>query len=289
VGSLQAEAETEGRRMSILELQSVEKVFGGLKAINKVSFHVEPKQIFGLIGPNGAGKTTVFNVVTGVYKPDGGRVLFDGDDVSGWNPARIASRGIARTFQNIRLFRSMTVEQNVMVAGFRVAKAGLFAAIVRNEAFDAEERDLKKRASELLEIFKLADLANEPADSLPYGSQRRLEIARALMLSPKLLLLDEPAAGMNSNEAGELEKQIRFLRDELDLTVVLVEHNMSVVMAVCENIHVVDHGETIAEGKPAEIKAHPKVLAAYLGEEDEEAAVSEMAALSRPMHAKPED
>jgi branched-chain amino acid transport system ATP-binding protein len=275
--------------MSILELQSVEKVFGGLKAINKVSFHVEPKQIFGLIGPNGAGKTTVFNVVTGVYKPDGGRVLFDGDDVSGWNPARIASRGIARTFQNIRLFRSMTVEQNVMVAGFRVAKAGLFAAIVRNEAFDAEERDLKKRASELLEIFKLADLANEPADSLPYGSQRRLEIARALMLSPKLLLLDEPAAGMNSNEAGELEKQIRFLRDELDLTVVLVEHNMSVVMAVCENIHVVDHGETIAEGKPAEIKAHPKVLAAYLGEEDEEAAVSEMAALSRPMHAKPED
>jgi branched-chain amino acid transport system ATP-binding protein len=275
--------------MSILELQSVEKVFGGLKAINKVSFHVEPKQIFGLIGPNGAGKTTVFNVVTGVYKPDGGRVLFDGDDVSGWNPARIASRGIARTFQNIRLFRSMTVEQNVMVAGFRVAKAGLFAAIVRNEAFDAEERDLKKRASELLEIFKLADLANEPADSLPYGSQRRLEIARALMLSPKLLLLDEPAAGMNSNEAGELEKQIRFLRDELDLTVVLVEHNMSVVMAVCENIHVVDHGETIAEGKPAEIKAHPKVLAAYLGEEDEEAAVSEMAALSRPVHAKPED
>jgi branched-chain amino acid transport system ATP-binding protein len=275
--------------MSILELQSVEKVFGGLRAINKVSFHVEPKQIFGLIGPNGAGKTTVFNVVTGVYKPDGGRVLFDGDDVSGWNPARIASRGIARTFQNIRLFRSMTVEQNVMVAGFRVAKAGLFAAIVRNEAFDAEERDLKKRASELLEIFKLKDLAGEPADSLPYGSQRRLEIARALMLSPKLLLLDEPAAGMNSSEAGELEKQIRFLRDELGLTVVLVEHNMSVVMAVCESIHVVDHGETIAEGKPAEIKAHPKVLAAYLGEEDEEAAVSEMAALSRPMQDKPED
>lgn len=275
--------------MSILELQSVEKVFGGLKAINKVSFHVEPKQIFGLIGPNGAGKTTVFNVVTGVYKPDGGRVLFDGDDVSGWNPARIALRGIARTFQNIRLFRSMTVEQNVMVAGFRVAKAGLFAAIVRNEAFDGEERDLKKRASELLEIFKLKELAGEPADSLPYGSQRRLEIARALMLSPKLLLLDEPAAGMNSNEAGELIKQIRFLRDELGLTVVLVEHNMSVVMSVCENIHVVDHGETIAEGKPAEIKAHPKVLAAYLGEEDEEAAVSEMAALSRPMHDKPKD
>jgi branched-chain amino acid transport system ATP-binding protein len=274
--------------VSLLQLENVEKVFGGLRAINKVSFKVEPKQIFGLIGPNGAGKTTVFNVVTGVYQPDGGRILFDGDDVSGWNPARIASRGIARTFQNIRLFRSMTVEQNVMVAGFRVAKAGLFSAVVRNAAFDGEERDLKKRASELLEIFKLKDLAAEPADSLPYGSQRRLEIARALMLSPKLLLLDEPAAGMNSSEAAELEKQIRFLRDELALTVVLVEHNMSVVMAVCEDIHVVDHGETIAEGPPAVIKTHPKVLAAYLGEEDEEAAVEELAALSRPLNEKPE-
>jgi branched-chain amino acid transport system ATP-binding protein len=274
--------------MSVLRLEKIEKVFGGLRAIGGVSFSVEPKQIFGLIGPNGAGKTTVFNVVTGVYKPDGGKVLFDGDDVSGWNPARIASRGIARTFQNIRLFRSMTVEQNVMVAGIRVAKAGLFAAVVRNGAFDTDERELRKRASELLEIFKLKDLAAEPADSLPYGSQRRLEIARALMLSPKLLLLDEPAAGMNSSEAAELEKQIRFLRDDLGLTIVLVEHNMSVVMAVCENIHVVDHGETIAEGKPAEIKEHPKVLAAYLGEEDEEAAVQEIEALSRPFHAPPE-
>jgi len=274
--------------VSLLRLEKIEKVFGGLRAIAGVSFQVEPQQIFGLIGPNGAGKTTVFNVVTGVYKPDGGRVVFDGDDVTGWNPARIASRGIARTFQNIRLFRSMTVEQNVMVAGFRMAKAGLFAAIVRSASFDSEERELKKRATELLEIFHLRELAGEPADSLPYGSQRRLEIARALMLSPKLLLLDEPAAGMNSTEAAALEKQIRFLRDDLGLTIVLVEHNMSVVMAVCESIHVVDHGETIAEGKPAEIKEHPKVLAAYLGEEDAEAAVQEIEALSRPFHEKPE-
>jgi branched-chain amino acid transport system ATP-binding protein len=274
--------------MSVLRLESVLKVFGGLKAIAGVSFAVEPRQIFGLIGPNGAGKTTVFNVVTGVYAPDGGRVLFDGEDISGWNPARVAARGIARTFQNIRLFRSMTVEQNVMVAGFRIHKAGLVSAVLRNRRYQDDEREFKRRASELLRIFKLEDLAGEQADSLPYGSQRRLEIARALMLDPKLLLLDEPAAGMNSQEARELQRQIRFLRDEMKLTVVLVEHNMSVVMAVCENIHVVDHGETIAEGPPDLVKEHPKVLAAYLGEESEEQAVEEYAAVSSPRHPIPE-
>lgn len=275
--------------MSLLALDGVEKIFGGLRAIGGVSFTVEPKQIFGLIGPNGAGKTTIFNVVTGVYQPDGGRVRFDGEDISGWAPARVAARGIARTFQNIRLFRSMTVEQNVMVAGFRIHKAGLLSAVLRNQRYMDDEREFRRRAAELLEIFNLAQLADEPADSLPYGSQRRLEIARALMLSPKLLLLDEPAAGMNSQEASELEKQIRFLRDELGLTVVLVEHNMSVVMAVCETIHVVDHGETIAEGPPNHIKEHPKVLAAYLGEESAEQAVLEYEAVSRPFHEKPEE
>lgn len=274
--------------VSVLALEKIEKIFGGLRAIGGVSFAVEPKQIFGLIGPNGAGKTTIFNVVTGVYRPDGGRVTFDGEDISGWAPARVAARGIARTFQNIRLFRSMTVEQNVMVAGFRIHKAGLLSAVLRNQRYMDDEREFRRRAAELLEIFKLAELAGEPADSLPYGSQRRLEIARALMLSPKLLLLDEPAAGMNSQEAMELEKQIRFLRDELGLTIVLVEHNMSVVMAVCENIHVVDHGETIAEGPPAEIKEHPKVLAAYLGEESPEQAVRDMEAVSGPHHEIPE-
>ena len=275
--------------MSLLSLNGVEKIFGGLRAIAGVSFSVEPKQIFGLIGPNGAGKTTVFNVVTGVYRPDGGRVTFDGEDISGWPPAKVAARGIARTFQNIRLFRSMTVEENVMVAGFRIHKAGLLSAVLRNRRFQDDEREFKRRAAELLDIFKLRELASEPADSLPYGSQRRLEIARALMLAPKLLLLDEPAAGMNSQEALALEKQIRFLRDELGLTVVLVEHNMSVVMAVCENIHVVDHGETIAEGPPEHVKEHPKVLAAYLGEESAEQAVKDYEAVSRPFHEKPEE
>ncbi|MFO0567374.1 MAG: ABC transporter ATP-binding protein [Polyangiaceae bacterium] len=275
--------------MSLLSLSGVEKIFGGLRAIAGVSFSVEPKQIFGLIGPNGAGKTTVFNVVTGVYRPDGGRVTFDGEDISGWPPAKVAARGIARTFQNIRLFRSMTVEENVMVAGFRIHKAGLLSAVLRNRRFQDDEREFKRRAAELLDIFKLRQLASEPADSLPYGSQRRLEIARALMLAPKLLLLDEPAAGMNSQEALALEKQIRFLRDELGLTVVLVEHNMSVVMAVCENIHVVDHGETIAEGPPEHVKEHPKVLAAYLGEESAEQAVKDYEAVSRPFHEKPEE
>lgn len=275
--------------MSLLSLSGVEKIFGGLRAIAGVSFSVEPKQIFGLIGPNGAGKTTVFNVVTGVYRPDGGRVTFDGEDISGWPPAKVAARGIARTFQNIRLFRSMTVEENVMVAGFRIHKAGLLSAVLRNRRFQDDEREFKRRAAELLDIFKLRELASEPADSLPYGSQRRLEIARALMLAPKLLLLDEPAAGMNSQEALALEKQIRFLRDELGLTVVLVEHNMSVVMAVCENIHVVDHGETIAEGPPEHVKEHPKVLAAYLGEESAEQAVKDYEAVSRPFHEKPEE
>lgn len=266
--------------MSLLELDRIEKVFGGLRAIAGVSLRVEPGAIFGLIGPNGAGKTTVFNVITGVYQPTSGRVRFDGEDISGWAPARVAARGIARTFQNIRIFRSMTVEENVMVAGHRIHKAGLLSAIFRTRHFDDDEREFARRSAELLDIMGLGALADEQAGSLPYGSQRRLEIARALMLDPKLLLLDEPAAGMNSQEATALERQIRFLRDEKKLTVVLVEHNMSVVMSVCELIHVVDHGETIAEGSPADIKVHPKVLAAYLGEESEEAALRDAAALS---------
>ena len=255
--------------MSLLSLQGVDKVFGGLRAVRTVSFSVEPGAIFGLIGPNGAGKTTIFNVITGVYRPDGGRIVFDGHDVSGLAPAAIAALGVARTFQNIRLFRAMTVEENVMVAGHKLHKAGIVSAILRNGAHAVDERALCSRARELLDVLGLAAHAGDEAGSLPYGSQRRLEIARALMLGPKILLLDEPAAGMNSSEAVELERQIRLLRDELGVTIVLVEHNMSVVMSVCDRIHVVDHGETIAEGPPAEIKADPRVLAAYLGQEDD--------------------
>ncbi|HSC89572.1 MAG TPA: ABC transporter ATP-binding protein [Polyangiaceae bacterium] len=253
--------------MSLLELSGVEKRFGGIAAIQGVSFRVEPKQIFGLIGPNGAGKTTLFNVVTGVYRPEAGRVTFDGRDVTGKNPAAIAEAGLGRTFQNIRLFRAMSVEQNVMVAGQHLHRSGLFDALLRTRRFADDENRLRRRAHELLELMGLRELSAELAQSLPYGSQRRLEIARALMLEPQLLLLDEPAAGMNSQEARDLERQLRFLRDQLGLSLILVEHNVSLVMSVCDHIHVVDRGRTIAEGVPDEIKTHPRVLSAYLGED----------------------
>ena len=253
--------------MTLLALRAVDKIFGGLHAVRGVSFQVEQGAIFGLIGPNGAGKTTLFNLITGVYTPEHGEIAFRGKNIAGLRPASIAERGVARTFQNIRIFRTMTVAENVMVAGHHLHKASLGSAILRTRAYERDEHALGKRAHELLEILGLSELAGEVAGSLPYGSQRRLEIARGLMLSPQLLLLDEPAAGMNSQEARTLNDQIRFLRDQLALTVILVEHNMAVVMNVCETIHVVDHGETIAEGTPAEIKVHPRVLAAYLGEE----------------------
>ena len=255
--------------MSLLSLDRVDKIFGGLRALKQVSFEVPERAIFGLIGPNGAGKTTLFNVITGVYTPDGGSVRFEGRDIAGLSPASVANHGIARTFQNIRLFRALTVEENVMVAGHHLHRASLLAAILRTKSHAEDEARLQKRARELLDVMGLGKHARDIAGSLPYGSQRRLEIARALMLQPKLLLLDEPAAGMNSQEAAELERQIRFLRDEMGVTVVLVEHNMAVVMSVCEAVHVVDHGETIAQGTPEKVKQDPAVLAAYLGKSAE--------------------
>ncbi|MDF3069946.1 MAG: Branched-chain amino acid transport ATP-binding protein LivG [Polyangiaceae bacterium] len=258
--------------MTLLSLEKVDKVFGGLRALKQVSFSVPERSIFGLIGPNGAGKTTLFNVITGVYTPDGGQILFQGQSIGGEAPAKIGRRGIARTFQNIRLFRAMTVEENVMVAGHHLHRASLLSAMFRTRAHAEDEARLQKRARELLDVLGLGKHAKDVAGSLPYGSQRRLEIARALMLEPKLLLLDEPAAGMNSQEAAELERQIRYLRDEMRLTIVLVEHNMAVVMSVCEAVHVVDHGETIAHGSPEHVRQDPAVLAAYLGKSTEGAA-----------------
>jgi ABC-type branched-subunit amino acid transport system ATPase component len=261
-----------------LELDNIEMVFGGLRAIGGVSLSVPEGSIFGLIGPNGAGKTTVFNCVTGVYTPTGGTVKLFGERIDGLEPYRIAGLGIGRTFQNIRLFGTLTVRENVLVAGHLRSKARLFDSFFRTKRYDEDERSQIERAEKLLDIFKLAHLKDERSSSLSYGDQRRLEIARALMLTPKVLLLDEPAAGMNSTEAQVLKEQIRALRKDFALTVVLVEHNMQVVMNVCEHIHVMDRGETIASGTPDVVKNHPKVLEAYLGKGDEHATGGQSAA-----------
>jgi branched-chain amino acid transport system ATP-binding protein len=262
--------EADAPRAAALSLQGVSKTFGGLRAVHDVSFSVPERSIFGLIGPNGAGKTTVFNLITGVYKPDlGGKITFAGSDVVALKPSQIARLGIARTFQNIRLFGQLTVLENVLVACEHLRKAHLFSALTRSPLFYRDEAEMTARALELLEVFDLHTMADEISTSLSYGNQRRLEIARAMMLKPKLLLLDEPAAGMNYGEAEGLKKQIRWLRDTFAITVVLVEHNMQVVMGVCEEIHALDHGETMAHGTPDEIRKHPRVLAAYLGEEVE--------------------
>jgi branched-chain amino acid transport system ATP-binding protein len=251
-----------------LVLEHVGITFGGLRAVRDVTFTVPARSIFGLIGPNGAGKTTVFNLVTGVYKPDpGSSIRFRGTDLGAMKPAAIARLGVARTFQNIRLFGQLTVLENVLVACENRRRAHLGAALLRSPLFYRDETEMNARALELLSIFELDGMADETSTALSYGNQRRLEIARAMMLGPKVLLLDEPAAGMNYGEAEGLKKQIRWLRDRFELTVVLVEHNMQVVMGVCEEIHVLDHGETIAHGTPDEVRREPKVLAAYLGEE----------------------
>jgi branched-chain amino acid transport system ATP-binding protein len=257
---------TPGARSEVLVLETVVKRFGGVRALSGVSLRIERGSIFGLIGPNGAGKTTVFNLITGLYRPDEGDVRFDGASVAGSSPARLAAAGIARTFQNVRLFGHLSVLDNVLVAAESARRTGLLGALLRSPRALAEERVLMRRARQLLDRLELGGVAREPAASLPYGSQRRLEIARALMLSPKVLLLDEPAAGLNHKEADVLRHQIVWLRDHFDLTIVLIEHNMRVVMQACERVHVLDRGETIAEGTAAEIRSDRRVLMAYMGE-----------------------
>lgn len=253
--------------MTILNIKKLTKAFGGLSAVLDVNFHLSEQELVGLIGPNGAGKTTVFNLITGVYKPDQGEIIFTGENISGLHPYTICNKGIARTFQNIRLFNGLTVMDNVKIALHKDVPYSLTSAILRLPKFISGEELIKEKALEYLKIFNLADKKHEIASNLPYGEQRRLEIARALATNPSLLILDEPAAGMNPHETQELMELIRWIRNEFNLTVLLIEHDMSLVMGVCERIYVLDYGQIIAEGKPQEIRQNKRVIEAYLGEE----------------------
>jgi len=251
--------------MPILALDGIDKRFGGLTAVSGFNMTMEKGEIVGLIGPNGAGKTTVFNMISGIYKPNAGQITFLGSDITGMPPSKVCQRGIARTFQNIRLFKGNTVLDNVMTVFHPRAGYNLFDSFFRTPNFKKHEASINDQAMELLEALGLEDRASDLASNLPYGAQRRLEIARALASKPSLLLLDEPAAGMNPAEVVKIVELIRYVKEKFDLTILLIEHQMGMVMKLCERLVVLDFGQIIATGLPIEIRNNPVVLEAYLG------------------------
>lgn len=251
----------------LLKVDNVSMIFGGLRAVSNLSMYINKGELIGLIGPNGAGKTTAFNMITGVYTPSEGDIYFNGVKSSGKKSYQVTQLGMARTFQNIRLFSELSVIDNVKIAYNMHVTYNLVDAIIRDKKYLNEEDFITQKAMDLLKIFHLEGEANEVAKNLPYGKQRRLEIARALATEPKLLLLDEPAAGMNPQETHELMEMIRWIRDKFDLSILLIEHDMGLVMGVCERIYVLEYGMKIAEGTPEEIKNNSRVIEAYLGEE----------------------
>ncbi|MTI57032.1 ABC transporter ATP-binding protein [Geosporobacter ferrireducens] len=253
--------------MPILETKQLIKTFGGLTAVNGFEIYLNKGELIGLIGPNGAGKTTAFNMLTGVYQPTSGEINFLDASIVGQYPYEITQKGIARTFQNIRLFKDLSVIDNVKIAYHQNVSYSVLDSILQTKKYRQEEKEITEKALEFLKIFKLDHKSQEYAKNLPYGEQRRLEIARALATKPKLVLLDEPAAGMNPQETQELLGLIKWIREYFDLTILLIEHDMSLVMNVCERIYVLDYGKIIAHGTPQEIKSNPRVIEAYLGEE----------------------